>query len=131
MFSQDIHSLRMDPDEHVAVRPFVEIESVGYYQPPIRQYYFSKQDGGIHWSPGTLLSNVADEKVEGLQWRVVKRWFHVPVFQLSFSNDLTDFIDTKGRAPMPGDGPYVAMFRQALQKIRTEYDNNNKNSPLT
>jgi hypothetical protein len=121
MFRPDIHSLRLDPDLHVAVRPFVEIESVGL-DPPIRQRYFSKRDNGTTWRVGCTLVNIDDEKVPGLQWKIIKRWFHVPAFQLNFTNDLTEVQDTTGEVAMPGDGPYVAMYRHMIQKLRAEYD---------
>lgn len=121
MFSRDLDSLRIDPELHVAVRPFIEIESIGH-DPPMTQYYFSKQDNGVNWQPGVILSNLDDEKVPGMQWKIVRRWFHVPAFQLTFTNDLSQVVDTTGQTPMAGNGPYVAMFKHMVKQIRTKYD---------
>jgi len=113
MFARTLDQLRIDPDMYFPARPFVEV--VNTSDPDHRQVYYGEQD--LNWQVGTVI-DLPDEKIQGLRWRVVRRWIYIPAVRITVATD-----DPKtalyglDHSFLTGAGPYTAITQKSAREL--------------
>jgi len=113
MFARTLDQLRIDPDEYFPARPFVEV--VNTINPDHRQVYYGEKD--LNWPVGSVV-DLPDEKVQGLRWRVVRRWLYIPAVRITVATDdrKTALLDLE-HSFLTGSGPYTAITQKTARGL--------------
>lgn len=113
MFARNLDQLRIDPDEYFPARPFVEVQSI--QDPDHRQVYYGEKD--LNFPVGAII-DLPDEKVDGLQWRVTRRWLYIPAVQITVAvDDPKSALYGLQHAFLVGPGPYTAVSKKVARKL--------------
>lgn len=113
MFARTLDQLRIDPDEYFPARPFVEV--VNTSDPDHRQVYYGEKD--LNWPVGSVVE-LPDEKVQGLRWRVVRRWLYIPAVRITVAtDDPKTALYNLDHSFLTGNGPYTAITQKTAREL--------------
>jgi len=113
MFARTLDQLRINPDEYFPARPFIEVQSL--LDPSHRQVYYGEKD--LNYQVGAVV-DLPDEKVQGLRWRVVRRWIYIPAVRITVAiDDPKTALYGLEHSFLVGNGPYTAVAQKIARNL--------------